>query len=84
MQKKFVNHYGVHVRDRVPISVREWKKKKDNPLISFVSERENFILWDSVTTDFTLPAGVDLRNLVKSLGSQEDRHTIPDLEEAIH
>ena len=64
--KKFVNHCGVHVRDRVPISVHEWKKRKDNPLISFVSEREKDILWDSVTAHFTLPAGVDLRNLVKS------------------
>ena len=24
--KKFINHYGVLVRDRVPISVREWKR----------------------------------------------------------
>ena len=64
--KKFVNHYGVLVRDRVLISVHEWKKRKDDPLISFVSEQEKDILWDSVTAHFTLPAGVDLRNLVKS------------------
>ena len=64
--KKFVNHCGVLVRDRVPISVREWKQKKDDPLISFVSKRENDLVWDSVTAHFTLPAGVDLRNLVKS------------------
>ena len=64
--KKFINHCGVLVRDRVPISVREWKKRKDDPLISFVSEREKDILWDSVTAHFTLPAGVDLRNIVKS------------------
>jgi hypothetical protein len=35
---KFVNHCGVIVRDRVPISVRERKKRKDAPLISFVSD----------------------------------------------
>ena len=64
--KKFINHYGVLVRDRVPINVRKWKKRKDNPLISFVSEREKDILWDSVTAHFTLPAGEDLRSLVKS------------------
>ena len=64
--KKFVNHCGVLVRDRVPISVCERKKRKDAPLISVVSEREKDILWDSVTVHFSLPAGVDLRNLVKS------------------
>jgi hypothetical protein len=64
--KKFVNHCGVLVRDRVPISVREWKKRKDDPLISFVSERDKDILWASVTTHFSLPAGEDIRNLVKS------------------
>ena len=64
--KKCVNHCGVLVRDRVPISVREWKQKKDDPLISFVSEREKDLLWDSVTTHFNLLAGEDLRKLVKS------------------
>jgi len=64
--KKFVNHCGVLGRDRVPISVCEWKKKKDDPLISFVSEREKDLLWDSVTTHFNLPAGEDLKKLVKS------------------
>ena len=64
--KKFVNHYGVLVRDRVPISIREWKQKKDDPRISFVSKREKDLLWDSVTAHFNLPAGEDLRKLVKS------------------
>jgi len=64
--KKFVNHCEVHVRDKVPINVHEWKKRKDDPLISFVSEREKNIFWDSVTAHFTLPAGEDLRNLVIS------------------
>ena len=64
--KKFVNHYGVLVRDRVPISVHEWKQKNDDPLISFVSEREKGLLWDSVTAHFNLPACEDLRKLVKS------------------
>ena len=52
--KKFINHCGVLVRDRVPISVREWKQKKDDPLISFVLEREKDLLWDLVTTHFNL------------------------------
>ena len=64
--KKFINHCGVLVRERVLISVREWKKRKDDPLISFVSKPEKDILWDSVTAHFTPPVGEDLRNLVKS------------------
>jgi len=63
--KKFINHYGFLVRDRVPISVREWKKKKDDPLISFVSEREKDLLWDSVVAHFNL-LGEDLIKLLKS------------------
>ena len=64
--KKFVNHYGVLVRDRVPISVHELKQKKDDPLISFVSKRETDLLWDPVTAHFNLPVGEDLRKLVKN------------------
>ena len=64
--KKFINHYGFLVRDSIPISVHEWKKKKDDPLISFVSEREKDLLWDSVNAHFNLPVGEDLRKLVKS------------------
>ena len=57
---------GVLVRDRVPISIREWKKKKDDPLISFVSERQKDLLWDSITAHFNLPAGEDFKKLVKN------------------
>ena len=64
--KKFVNHCGVLVRDRVPISVREWKKKKDDPLISFVSDQDKDLLWALVTAHFNLPVGEDLIKLVKS------------------
>ena len=64
--KKFINHCRFLVSDRVPISVREWKQKKDDPRISFVSKREKDLLWDSVTPHFNLPAGDDLRKLVES------------------
>ena len=64
--KKFVNHCGVLVRDRVPISAHEWKMKKDDPRISFVSEQDKDLLWDSVTAHFQLPGNEDLRKLVKS------------------
>ena len=59
--KKFVNHYGVLVRDRLPISTREWKMKKESPQISFVSERDKDILWDSITAHFHLPGGEDIK-----------------------
>jgi hypothetical protein len=35
--KKFVNQCGVEVRDRVPINIREWKERKDDRRIPFVS-----------------------------------------------
>jgi hypothetical protein len=42
--KKFLNHCGVLVRDRVPISIREWKQRKDDPQIPFVSNLEKDLL----------------------------------------
>jgi len=64
--KKFINHCGSLVRDRLLISSREWKMKKDDPRISFVSERDKDLLWDSVTAHFNLQACEYLRKLVKS------------------
>jgi hypothetical protein len=42
-------------------------EKKDDPLISFVSERDKDLLWASVTAHFNLPVDEDLKILVKSL-----------------
>jgi hypothetical protein len=64
--KKFVNHCGFLVRDRVLISIREWKQRKDDSRIPFVSDLEKDLLWQSVLEHFNLPAGDDLRGLVKS------------------
>jgi len=61
------------------ISAHEWKQKKDDRNISFVSERDKDLLWALVTAHFNLLAGEDLRKL----GSQEDGHIIPDLEEEV-
>jgi hypothetical protein len=55
--------------------------KKDAPHITFVSDREKDLLWDQVTAHFGLPGNEATKNLVKKLGSQEDGHTIPELEE---
>ena len=57
--KTFVNHYGLLVRDKLPISAHEWKMKKDDPRISFVSERDKDLLWDLVTAHFQLPGDED-------------------------
>jgi len=42
--KKFVNHCGFPVRDKLPISAREWKMRKDDPRISFVSNVDKDLL----------------------------------------
>ena len=63
---KFVNHCGVLVRDKLSISAHEWKMKKDDPQINFISEQDKDLLWDSVTAHFQLPRNADLRKLVKS------------------
>jgi hypothetical protein len=62
--RKFVNQYGVVVRDRVPINIREWKERKDNRTIPFVSDIEKRLLWEAITEHFTLPEGADVE-LVK-------------------
>jgi hypothetical protein len=38
----------------------------DDPLINFVSEREKDLLWATTIAYFNLPAGEDLKKLVKS------------------
>jgi len=51
---KFVHHCGYLVRDRLPISTREWKKKTNAPHISFVSDRDKTLIWKDVLVHFTL------------------------------
>jgi hypothetical protein len=48
------------------ISAHEWKMKKESPQISFVSERDKDVIWDSITAHFHLPGGEDIKKLVKS------------------
>jgi hypothetical protein len=51
---KFVHHCGYLVRDQLPISTREWKKKTNAPHISFVSDRDKTLIWNDVLEHFTL------------------------------
>ena len=52
--KKFVAHCGYLVSGRLPVSAREWRQRKDNPNISFVSDRDNKLIWQDILQYFTL------------------------------
>jgi hypothetical protein len=41
---KFVIQCGVLIRDNIPITIREWKKTKTEP-VSFVEKRFKNMLW---------------------------------------
>ena len=43
-KRKFVEHCGYLVRDIIPISIREWKKKINEPDVSFVSDVDKNLL----------------------------------------
>ena len=51
---KFKNQCGVQVRDRIPITVREWNKSKKVPE-SEVADRYKGKLFDDLMAHFTLP-----------------------------
>ena len=54
----FTSQCGVIVRDKVPITMRNWNKpgkKKDPAGSSFVDDRAKDTMWNSLMTHFTLP-----------------------------
>ena len=54
----FTSQCGVIVRDKVPITTRNWNKpgkKKDPAGASFVDDRAKDTMWNSLMTHFTLP-----------------------------
>ena len=53
--KKYVSQIGAIVRDNVPISIREWKGRSDNPYA--LPETEKNMLWEDVKRHFTFPEG---------------------------
>ena len=55
-KRKFVEHCGYLVRDRIPISIREWKKKINEPDVSFVPDVDKNLLWNDILAHFTLQA----------------------------
>jgi hypothetical protein len=52
--KGLVNHLGYLARDRIPINVREWKKNKQRPEISYVSDCDKELVWGDVLQHFML------------------------------
>jgi hypothetical protein len=46
--RAFVNHLGYLARDRILINVHEWKKNKQHPEISYVSDRDKELVWGDV------------------------------------
>ena len=59
---KFVTECGALVRDKVPIKIREWKGKTDDPYA--LPQAQKDMLWQDVKRHFTFPDDVD-DNLVK-------------------
>ena len=51
-----MQHCGCLVRDRLPISAREWKQKINEPHASFVSDLDKNLIWDDILQHFTLQA----------------------------
>ena len=58
----FVSQCGVVVRDNVPISTREWQKRKKEE-VSYVDDRTKDTLWTKLMVNFTLPPEVDARKV---------------------
>jgi hypothetical protein len=50
---KFTRQYGVLVRDNIPITIREWKKTKTEP-VNYVCKRLKNMLWKKLMVNFTL------------------------------
>ena len=61
----YVNQCGFIVRDRIPVSAREWKQKISAPNVSFVSDRDKNLAWRDITQHFTLQADDALKELVR-------------------
>jgi hypothetical protein len=51
----FKKQCGVLVRDHVPISVREWNKRKGADDSDYLAERYKENLWNDLMTHFNLP-----------------------------
>ena len=54
-KKAFVAQCGVLVRDKIPISIQQWyKPKNEDPGVSYVNEMQKKNLWTELKSNFTL------------------------------
>ena len=51
--RRYVNHCGAIVRERIPITSREWNYRKSAPNISYVTDVDKEALWTDITTRFS-------------------------------
>ena len=55
-KKAFVARCGVLVRDKIPISIQQWyKPKNEDPEVSYVNEMQKKNLWTELKSNFTVP-----------------------------
>ena len=64
-KKAFVAQCGVLVRDKIPISIQQWYKPKDDPEVSYVNDMQKEDLWTELKANFTLPPEEDPEKPVK-------------------
>src|SRR3954468_12159588 len=54
-KKAFVSQCGVLVRDKIPISIQQWNKpKNEDPEVSYVNDLQKNDLWTELKSNFTL------------------------------
>ena len=57
---------GVLVRDKIPISIQQWyKPKEEDPEVSYVNDMQKEDLWTELKANFTLPPEEDPEKPVK-------------------
>ena len=64
-RKAFSAQCGVLVRDKIPISIQQWYKPKDDPEVSYVKDMQKEDLWTQLKANFTLPPEEDPEKPVK-------------------
>ena len=65
-RKAFSSQCGVLVRDKIPISIQQWyKPKEEDPEVSYVNDMQKEDLWTEMKANFSLPPEEDPEKPVK-------------------
>ena len=65
-RKAFFAQCGVLVREKIPISIQQWyKPKEEDPEVSYVNDMQKEYLWTELKANFTLPPEEDPEKPVK-------------------